>query len=138
MASKSCYAKCRTSQVLVAHAYEWMHCEKDGSGRILYEIGAAVPVLREQEIWGTLDRKEKFACERAAAVYACCNAEAKRAVMCWLWLSPAKNVVKDIRLLIADLVWEERAAWSDLSSNAKLAADVLSLVGSVSSKRPKL
>lgn len=38
---------------------------------------------------------------------------AKMGVLCWLWLSKGTGVARDIRLLIADLIWDERAAWSE-------------------------
>ncbi len=46
--------------------------------------------------------------------------------MCWLWLSAAKNVVKDVRLLVADLIWNDRTAWSERLSIAGSAADASS------------
>ncbi len=38
--------------------------------------------------------------------------KARRSVFCWLWLSKQIGLVKDIRVLIADLVWEQRGAWA--------------------------
>ncbi len=83
------------------------------SGRALYEIGAAVAVIRKQECWPKFHQTRKLAGERPFALYTRCNEEAKRAVLCWLWFSRTTNVVKDIRLLIADLIWDKRAAWSE-------------------------
>ena len=78
---------------------------------MLYEIAAAFAENANAE-WG-LCEEPKAASERAIAFYRRTNEEAKRAVLCWLWLVEEKRVVKDIRLLIANLVWEERAAWSE-------------------------
>ncbi len=87
--------------------------DRGSSGRIVYEIGVAVMVIREQRVWTRLDQDEKAACESAFVVYLRCIEDAKRAVMCWLWFARSETVAKDIRLLIADLIWEERAAWSE-------------------------
>ncbi len=38
---------------------------------------------------------------------------ARQAVYCWLRLSKSLRVTKDVRLLIANLIWEERAEWSE-------------------------
>ncbi len=43
-------------------------------------------------------------------------AKAKRAVMCWLWMSRSQRIIKDLRLLIADFIWDERAASSELKA----------------------
>ena len=81
-----------------------------GSERLLYEIGAA---LSAKNIPGTATQSATAAIEHAKKLFLRCNEEAKRAVLCWLWLSKKEGVAKDIRLLIADLIWFERAAWSD-------------------------
>ncbi len=73
------------------------------------------------------------ASERAMSLYLRWNEEAKRAVLCWLWLARDKNVVKDIRLLIADLIWEERAAWSE-----RTATGDVNLEGSAPNKKPRV
>ncbi len=39
-------------------------------------------------------------------------AEAKQSVLCWLWLARDLGVVKDVRLLIADLIWDDKEAWT--------------------------
>ncbi len=79
--------------------------EAGGSGRLLYEIGVTCVLSKRSH--------EDAATECAVAVYLRCNEEAKRAVMCWLWLGKNEGVAKDIRLLIADLIWNGRAAWAD-------------------------
>ncbi len=53
------------------------------------------------------------ACERTIELYNQWTAEAKRAVLCWMWFSRTVCSVKDIRLMIANLIWDERIAWSE-------------------------
>ncbi len=88
-------------------------------GRIVFEIGAA---LRNAPDWqqGTMYDDSVAACDysivackRAVKLYKQWCAEASRAVMCWLWLARKEGVAKDIRVVIADLIWEQRAAWSE-------------------------
>ncbi len=80
-------------------------------GRIAFEFGAAfahydrLPTELDRAATAVFNRFVKF-------FYQCCR-DAKRAVLCWLWLSRHRNVAQDIRLLIADLVWSDRAAWSE-------------------------
>ncbi len=83
------------------------------SGRVLFEIGSAVAAMRNGNSWKWLNQDRQAACERAASFCMRCNGEAKRAVLCWLWLARAENLMKDVRLLIANLIWKERAAWSE-------------------------
>jgi TPR repeat protein len=83
-----------------------------GSGRILYEIGAALCFGRKST------KSSPPACERVLKLYDQWNNEAKNAVLYWLWLAKDVGVAKDIRLLIADLIWEDRAAWSEKGTEA--------------------
>lgn len=54
-------------------------------------------------------------CERAVGVYRQWLREAKSAVLCWKWMARDLGVAKDIRRIIADLIWQERSLWGDLS-----------------------
>ncbi len=85
--------------------------DSGGSGRLLYEIGAAdlLSPIRCQD----MTQPQRAAVERATELYRRCHVDAKRAVMCWLWLAVPKGVVRDIRVLIADLIWDCRADWMD-------------------------
>ncbi len=60
--------------------------------------------------------------------------KARRAVLCWLWLAKENRVVKDIRVMIAGLIWDERAAWSEriveiepVAQKAKVASSSMRL-----------
>ncbi len=83
-----------------------------GTGRFVFEIGLAL-------VWNAnwqsyISETRLAACAEAFRLYQKWCEEAKRGVMCWLWLSrDLKIVIKDVRLMIADLIWEERAAWSE-------------------------
>ncbi len=83
-----------------------------GSGRIVFETGAA---LLDRRTW----RTRRMAGQTAESVYLVQSlyrrwcASAKRAVLCWLWLSRSLRLIRDIRLLIADIVWDQKIAWAD-------------------------
>ncbi len=83
------------------------------SGRNLYEIGAAIAVVREKDFFAKVVGRERVACEHAFAMYNRWNKRARRVVLCWLWLARSEGIVKDVRLLIANLIWEDRAVWSE-------------------------
>lgn len=54
--------------------------------------------------------------ERAINMYEMWCGQARTGVLCWLWACKQLCVVKDIRLAIANLVWDERMAWSEKSA----------------------
>ncbi len=82
-----------------------------GSGRLLYEIGAAFAQMTLTRLYNDAEESAKGF---AASFFTRCNEEARKSVQCWLWLAKKeKNVAKDIRLLISDLIWDQRAAWSE-------------------------
>ncbi len=82
--------------------------ERGGTGRFVFEIGSA---LAASHNWRNLPEFESSV--RCVVLFRQWTDDARRGVLCWLWLAREKGVVKDIRLLIADLIWEERAEWSD-------------------------
>ncbi len=86
--------------------------DNGGSGRIVFEVGAAIA--------GAFTWREKastaiaiIAGKRAEELFRQWTREAKAAVLCWIWIAKSFGVAKDIRLLVADLIWDERAAWSE-------------------------
>ncbi len=90
------------------------------SGRALHEIAIALDSLPE---WRNGESPEMVAAgERALELLNQWHGEAKRAVTCWIWLARQEGTPKDIRLLIADLIWDERAAWSE-RNGTRLIAD---------------
>ncbi len=87
--------------------------DETGSGRLLFEIGAALASTdRWQEDLGSKDGEHVLGL-RAVKLYHEWCAQEKRGVMCWLWLSRLIGVSKDVRIMIAGFIWTERAAWSD-------------------------
>ncbi len=83
-----------------------------GTGRVMYEIGFAFSRYAD---WRDEAPSLIVAslCEHTIQLYGEWTAQAKSGVLCWLWLSRQLGVVKDIRLLIADLIWEGKMAWSE-------------------------
>ncbi len=86
--------------------------KKESSGRSVFEIGFGLKPLRAWKYAKLMIPERIAAAERAVAMYEQWCAQAKTSVMCWLWLS-RHLLVKDVRLLIADLVWSDRIAWSE-------------------------
>ncbi len=82
---------------------------RGASGRLLFEIGAALAAEGGQD-WWNIDYADQ---KRIKTLYQECCSDAVKGIMCWLWLAQKLDVSKDIRVMIADLVWDERAAWSE-------------------------
>ncbi len=86
--------------------------DEGGSSRIVFEIGAAFTINASWQS-ASEDPLTIRAGERAVKMHQQWRGEAKKAVLCWLWLSRDLGVAKDMRILIADLIWDDRAAWSE-------------------------
>ncbi len=87
--------------------------ENGGSGRIVFELGSAFSIVDTQE-WGASMWAASHSVVKAGNMYRMWCRNARQAVRCWIWLPRRLNLApKDIRVLIADLVWDERAAWSE-------------------------
>ncbi len=80
------------------------------SGRCVFEIGAVFSTVKLDP---ESSERERNGCRLAVEWYERWCEEARRGVLCWIWAARKLGVVKDIRLLIADLVWEDKVAWSD-------------------------
>ncbi len=90
------------------------------SGGALCEIGAAFVSAQLSPSWrheASMSSNEKSA-NMAIQLYESWCAKAHRAVLCWVWLAKELGVAKDIRLLIADLIWDQRSAWSARNTDA--------------------
>ncbi len=96
---------------LAASVVEQLKCyDEGGIGRAVFEIGFGFDTVKD---WRKVAWKpsEVTGGERCVGLYRHWCEEAKRAVLCWLWVAKQLVVSKDVRLLIADLIWDERAAW---------------------------
>ncbi len=81
------------------------------SGQILFEIGSA---LTNIEKWRSNQSRDAISAgERAIVLYLRWRAKATKSVLCWLWIARDLGMIKDVRLLIANLVWEARSSWCD-------------------------
>ncbi len=99
-----------------------------GSGRNVFELGLTLTIV---DTWHghSRDREITAASERTVMLYQQWCAEAKRAVLCWLWLLRKEHVARDIWILIAGLVWDGRSAWSERKAPHTAEG---ALVGSIS------
>jgi hypothetical protein len=78
-----------------------------GSGRIVYEIGAALCTT----VAGACVPPHA---ERCVHLYRQWTLLAKDAIECWIVVGRRLGVAKDVRRLIAEKAWKERAAWSSV------------------------
>jgi hypothetical protein len=81
------------------------------NGQIVFEIGSALADIPEWRQTSGSKTNVSVGNKCVQFFQECCG-EAKRTILCWLWLARSEGIAKDVRLLIADLVWEDRAAWS--------------------------
>ncbi len=94
-------------------AEQMQRYEQGGSGRIVFEIGGAFSAVESwQKKMGSYVQVQDVV-ERCVKLYAQWISDAERAVLCWMWLARICGVSKDIRRLIAGLIWRERCAWSE-------------------------
>ncbi len=89
----------------------------DCDGRVLFEIGAAFEgnVMLTSLFGFSYHKSVIEAVERVVAQHSEWCANARRAVSCWIWIARLQEVNKDVRVIIANLVWNERAAWRNVS-----------------------
>ncbi len=92
--------------------FHWTKYREGNSGRIVYEIGMGLASIESWELTAPTSGGVE-AGRQCIAMYRKWCEEAKTGVLCWIWLARKEGVAKDIRLLIADLIWEDRAAWSE-------------------------
>ncbi len=111
---RSAIQKLKHSKAVLVHeaVLRVANLKRGGSGRLVFEIGAA---LSEVEVLSITLQKPELAegVDSAVGLYAEWCRDANRALVCWLWLSRQLGVAKDIRLLIADLIWASRSTWGD-------------------------
>ncbi len=90
------------------------------SGRLVFEFGAA---FSGKVKWHSLSPIPEViaAADRAARLYERWLREVEQSILCWIWLARQEKVAKDIRLVIANLVWDERSAWSERSGKIQSA-----------------
>ncbi len=86
--------------------------EQCGRGRIVFEIGAALSAINDPGLFEDGSEKARAA-QRVVSLYLQWNAAAKKAILCWIWMARELGVARDIRLMIADCIWDDRAAWSE-------------------------
>ncbi len=98
------------------------------TGRLLFEIGMT---LTFSDLWHTGVTVDTF--EQTVKLYEQWCSEAERGALCWFWLASALGVAKDIRVLIAVLVWErehyERSWESTRGTNIGCGVTVIAIVG---------
>jgi hypothetical protein len=88
------------------------------SGRIVFELGAAFSgqICEYDDIIFHRDVTEEVmrAAEECVELHDKWCGQAKEAIRCWLVIARRKRVVKDIRKVVARMLWEQRASWSEV------------------------
>jgi hypothetical protein len=103
---------------LLLAAVEQLRLWQEGSrsGRIVFELGVAFKGRIDAATKTTFGSKcsdEKLqAAQRCVELHEEWIALTKGAIECWLAIARRLKVVKDIRLVVAKLLWAERADWS--------------------------
>lgn len=101
--------------LLEAATEQLARLSEGGHDRILFEIGTACrDRLEPGRAFGfAVSETELRALEAAAALAASCAACARRAVECWSAAGRRLGVVRDIRIVIARMVFAEQWRWAD-------------------------
>ncbi len=86
--------------------------DKSGNGRCVFEIGAALWAVRSRSAMVFLPDK-RADCEMAMELYDSWCFAASQSVLCWLWYARNEGIIKDVRMMIARLVWDCKAEWSN-------------------------
>jgi hypothetical protein len=89
--------------------------KKGGSGRIVFEIGAAFEMPDFKNRFGRLECRDEVvpAVDLTIALHGGWCRKAKESIFCWIWVARQKKVVKDIRNIICKMLWADRGSWSD-------------------------
>jgi hypothetical protein len=89
------------------------------SGRAVFELGATfkehVDTANGMVFDELVDVKDLKTAQRCVELHGEWTTAAQVAIECWLVISMRRGVVKDIRLGIARLLWDEPWAWSGVS-----------------------
>ncbi len=84
-------------------------------GRIVFELGAAFKGdfnKEERRVFGVgVSQKECAAIAKCISKHNTSCSDARTAIECWLVVGRRAAVAKDIRHVIAKLLWADRAAW---------------------------
>jgi TPR repeat protein len=87
---------------------------KGGSGRIVFEIGAACKGhVNGSTVFGLTHALRAAEVAQAITLHDEWCATAKQAIFIWTWLTSQNNVPKDIRNIVSKMLWANRAAWSE-------------------------
>ncbi len=88
-----------------------------GAARIVFEIGRVLRghVSRSGHVFGVqvANGEHRAAAVRAVALHRAWEESAREALRAWTRVGRRAGVVRDVRKMIAQLVWAERHVWSE-------------------------
>jgi hypothetical protein len=86
------------------------------SGRVLFELGSAFRGVVSVASCSVFEihaaPKSAHAAQRCIEMHDRWCSEARSAIRCWLLLSRRLGVAKDLRRVISQMLWDQRAEWS--------------------------
>jgi hypothetical protein len=86
-------------------------------GRIVFELGAAfkgyIDPIQKTVFRDTFKRKEIRAAQNCVELHDKWCEQAREGIRCWLVVGRRRRDVKDIRQMIARMLWEQRAEFSE-------------------------
>ncbi len=84
------------------------------NSKLLFEIGAVSQKILDL---GGCYLKNHRIFEQTAALYTSWRADANKAIFFWIWAGRQLGVVRDIRDVIAKMLWAEQREWSCIKKN---------------------
>jgi hypothetical protein len=97
---------------------QWALFEKGGTSRILFEIGVAckehLDLVSRSAFGKKVSAIELESLMLAVALHIEWCGKAKQATVCWILIGRQLEVAKDILVMIARMVWDERFVWSNV------------------------
>lgn len=93
-------------------------CDERGRGRIVFEVGAAckghLDMFNGTAFGFLMELEGLVAMQRCVEQHDSFCSDAETAIECWIGVGRRLNVAKDIRLVIARMLWTQRAEWSEV------------------------
>jgi hypothetical protein len=103
--------------------FSFFRCERREMGRVVHTVA---PLIRRHYLirtgrflWRLFENKEEEAVLlRVTALHHAMLGRARRAMLCWSVVGSRCGLVKDVRVVIAKMAWEEAWRWSDDKQDA--------------------
>jgi hypothetical protein len=81
--------------------------------RILHTVGPPLRIVANRDVSPPIDSAVEVQLQRVLELYEALLERARQVVRCWTVVGLQHGVVKDVRVLIGKLVWEEHWRWAE-------------------------